>query len=85
MRAFLVACVTFILLDIGTYFSLNMLQEPSGVAYTQQAARIDPSWSWRLGTTTSPAQTCEPRTLSQWFFVDFSDPAGELAACKDSQ
>jgi hypothetical protein len=85
MHAFLVACVAFVLLGIGTYFSLNTPQEPSGAAYTQQTARIDSSWSWRLATTTSPAETCTPRTVSQWFFVDFRDPAGELAVCKDLQ
>ena len=85
MRAFLVACVAFVLMGAGSYFSVNALQELSGVAYTQQTARIDPSWSWRLATTSSPAQTCKPRTVSQWFFVDFRDPAGELAICKDLQ
>jgi len=85
MRAFLVACVAFILLGAGTYFLLDVLQQSSGAAYTQQTARIDPSWSWRLATATLPAQTCKPRTLSQWFFVDFGNPAGEPAACKDAQ
>lgn len=85
MRAFLTGCVAYILLGVGTYYLLNALQEPSGAAYTQQTARIDPSWSWRLATATSPAQTCKPRTWSQWFFVDFGDPAGESAACKATQ
>jgi len=85
MRAFLMACVAYVLIGAGTYFALDSLQEPSGAAYTQPTARIDPSLSWRLATTTSPAQTCKPRTVSQWFFVDFGDPAGELAACKESQ
>ena len=85
MRAFLMACTAFILLGAGAYFSLDAVQESSGAAYTQRTARIDPGWSWRLATTASPAQTCKPRTLSQWFFVDFGDPAGELAACKDTQ
>jgi hypothetical protein len=85
MRAFLVACVAFILLGAGTYFSLDALQQSSGAAYTRQTAHIDPSWSWRLATATSPAQTCKARTSSQWFFVDFGDLAGEPSVCKDTQ
>lgn len=85
MRAFLLACAAYILVGAGAYFSLNMLQESSGYAYTQQTARIDPGASWRLATTTSPAQTCKPRTVSQWFFVDFGNPAGEPSVCSDLQ
>ncbi len=85
MRAFLVACLAFVIIGAGGYFVLNALQEPSGAAYTSGAARIDPSWSWRVATTISPAQPCEPRTLSQWFFVDFRDPNGESSVCSDSQ
>jgi hypothetical protein len=85
MRAFLLACAAYILVGAGAYFSLNMLQESSGDAYTQETARIDPGANWRLVTTTLPAQTCKPRTVSQWFFVDFGDPAGESPACSDLQ
>lgn len=85
MRAFLVACLAFVVIGAGGYYVLNSLQEPSGAAYTASGARIDPDWSWRLATTTAPAQTCEPRKVSQWFFVDFRDPAGEAEACSYSQ
>jgi hypothetical protein len=85
MRAFLLACAAYILVGAGAYFSLNMLQKPSGDAYTRETARIDPGANWRLATTTSPAQTCKQRTVSQWFFVDFGDPAGEPPACSDLQ
>ena len=85
MRAFLLACAAYILVGAGAYFSLNMLQESSGDAYTGETVRIDPGANWRLATTTSPAQTCKPRTASQWFFVDFGNPAGEPRACSDLQ
>ncbi len=85
MRAFLLACATYILVGAGTYFSLNTLQEPSGDAYTRQTARPDPGARWRFVTTTSPAETCKQRTVSEWFFVDFGNPAGEPAACSDLQ
>lgn len=85
MRAFLVACLTFIVIGAGGYFALNALQEPSGTAYTTDAARINSTWSWRTATTTSPPQQCEPRKIWQWFFVDFRDPKGESGLCSDSQ
>lgn len=85
MRAFLVACLAFIVIGAGGYYVLNSLQEPSGAAYTTGAARINPDWSWREVTTTSPPQNCEPRKSSQWFFVDFRDPSGEPGICSYSQ
>jgi hypothetical protein len=85
MRAFLTACVAFVILGAGGYFVLNTLQEPSGAAYTSTAARIDAGWSWRAATTASVPQACKPRSLAEWFFVDFRHPRGEAAICDDSQ
>jgi hypothetical protein len=85
MRAFLVACVAIVVIGAGGYFSLNAVQQPSGIAYATDGARIDPSWSWRVTTTTPAATPCEPRKVWQWFFVDFRDPNGESALCSISQ
>ena len=40
MRAFLVACLAVIVIGAGGYFFLNAMQEPTGVAYTTDGARI---------------------------------------------
>ncbi len=85
MRAFLVSCVALVAIGAGGYFILNSLQQSSGAAFTTGGARIDPSWSWRVALTTPPAAHCEPRTVWQWFFVDFRDPGGESKICSDSQ
>ena len=85
MRAFLVACLAFVVIGAGGYFALNAVQKPTGSVYTTDAARIDPSWNWRSASTTPPAQPCEPRKPWQWFFVDFRDPNGESSLCSDSQ
>jgi hypothetical protein len=85
MRAFFAACLAVIIIGAGGYYSLNSVQRSSGAAYTTDAARINPSWSWRA-TSASPAATpCEPRKPWQWFFVDFHDPEGEPGLCSDSQ
>ena len=85
MRAFLMACVVFIAIGAGGYFTLNAMQKPTGTEYTTGGARIDPSWSWRIATTTSKAEPCAPRESWQWFFVDFRHPRGEPGLCSDSQ
>jgi hypothetical protein len=85
MRAFLLACLAVVIIGAGGYYVLNNGQKPSGLAFSTDAARIDPDWSWRAVTTASPAQNCEPRRVSQWFFVDFHDPSGESGLCSYSQ
>lgn len=59
MRAFLTACLGIIVIGIAGFFSLNTLQEPSGIAYTTGGARISPDWSWRsvLRGNAGPATT----------------------------
>lgn len=85
MRAFLMACLAFVAIGAGGYFTLNALQQPSGAAFTTDAARIDPDWAWRAASTTEPEKACEPRASWQWFFVDFRHPRGEPNVCDDSQ
>jgi len=95
MRAFLVACLAVIVVGAGGYFSLNALQEPSGVAYATDGARISTSWVWRsVSTSTSAgepatkaaqAEMCDMRKTWQWIFVDFGSPDGESATCSASQ
>jgi hypothetical protein len=101
MRAFLTACLGIIVIGIAGYFFVNTLQQPSGVAYSTDGARISPQWSWRsvsedtnagpaaTGTATKTAEAtneaCEARTPWQWIFVDFGKPEGEPPTCTVSQ
>jgi hypothetical protein len=91
MRAFLVACLAIVAIGTGGYVFLNGMQEPSGVAYATDGARINTGWAWR--SVSSPtgagekaqAEECDTREAWQWIFVDFGRPAGESAACSISQ
>lgn len=47
MRAFIAACLAAIVLAVIGYFSLNALQRASGIAFTTESSRIDPSWTER--------------------------------------
>ena len=100
MRAFFAACLGIIVIGIAGYFFVNTLQQPSGVAYSTDGARISPQWSWRsvsddvsagpaaTGTAVKTAEAneaCEVRTPWQWIFVDFGKPEGEPSTCKVSQ
>lgn len=95
MRAFLVACLAVIVIGTGGYFFLNAMQEPTGVAYATDGARIDTNWAWRsVSTSTSASEpatkaaqagVCGMRKTWQWFFVDFGRPDGESARCSTSQ
>jgi len=85
MRAFLMACLATVILGAASYFALNVRQQPTGEAFTAHNARTDPSWYWRLASTTSPATPCEQRGVWQWFFVDFRRPSGEPRICADLQ
>ncbi|HKD25949.1 MAG TPA: hypothetical protein VKC66_08510 [Xanthobacteraceae bacterium] len=42
MRAFLAACLAIVVIGVGSYFVLSTLQQPTGVAYTSDGARIGP-------------------------------------------
>jgi len=102
MRAFLLACVAVVVVGAGGYYTLASLQQPSGIAFSTDAARINPQWTWRsiFGKAAAPAQTggtavppapselveaCDPRTATQWIFVDLGTPAGESGLCSISQ
>lgn len=89
MRAFLTACLAIVVIGAVGYFSLNAVQEPSGLAYATGGARINPDWSWRSvnipGVSGETAEACGLRTPSQWIFVDFGAPRGESSLCSASQ
>lgn len=85
MRAFLMACLATLVIGAAGYFAFDALQQPAGIAYATEGARIDPSWSWRTVLTPPSAQQCQPRKIGQWFFVDLRRPRGELPVCSDSQ
>jgi hypothetical protein len=89
MRAFLTACLAIVVIGAGGYFLLNSIQQPSGLAYATDGARINPKWSWRSidipGAPSDMAEACNMRAPSQWIFVDFGTPHGESKICSDSQ
>ena len=43
MRAFLVACLAIVIVGTGGYYGLNTIQQPTGVAYSTDGARISPT------------------------------------------
>jgi hypothetical protein len=47
MRAFIVACLAIVVLGACAYFGVNAMQQPTGLAYTTDGARINPKWTWR--------------------------------------
>jgi hypothetical protein len=62
MRAFLMACLAIVVIGTGSYFFLDTLQKPSGIAFSTDGARIDPQWAWRsvsrhAGSDESATQT----------------------------
>jgi hypothetical protein len=95
VRVYLAACFASVVICIGGYFALNTIQEPTGIAYATDGARISPHWAWRSvlsasaanesATKTATNQECNGRKTWQWIFVDFGRPGGESKICKDSQ
>ena len=103
MRAFLLACLAVVVIGAGGYFTLASLQQPSGIAFSTDAARINPQWTWRsifgkpapsqpaAGVTPVPpapselVEACDPRTATQWIFLDLGTPRGESGLCYISQ
>ena len=89
MRAFLLSCVATVVLGAVAYFSLNSIQQPSGVAYATEGARINPNWSWRSvvdGSSSGPTiGECGLHAPWQWIFVDLGHPEGESSTCSISQ
>jgi hypothetical protein len=88
MRVFLLACLAIVVIGIGGYFVANAAQQPSGVAFATDGARIDTSWAWRSAGRSEPAtaaQECSLRKPWGWIFVDFGKPRSESAACRISQ
>lgn len=86
MRAFLVACLAIVAVAVGGYYWLGTVQQPSGVAYATDGARINTSWAWRSVLGPGDAQAgCDMRTDWQWIFVDLGKPGGEPAVCSISQ
>jgi hypothetical protein len=100
MRAFLLACLALVAVGAGGYFTLASLQQSSGSAFTTDGARIDPQWTSRgiIPSNATPATSpdvaaapsdlvdkCDPRTASQWIFLDLGTPRGEPGLCSISQ
>jgi len=86
MRAFWLACLAIVVIGTGGYFFVNAMQQPTGLAYTTDGARIATNWSWREPTTkATQADGCDARKSWQWIFVDFGSPDGESAICSVSQ
>lgn len=89
MRAFITACFAIVVIAAGGYFFLNSMQQPSGLAYATDGARINAQWSWRpinvAGAQSTVAKECEMPEPFQWVFIDFGSVAGEPAVCSISQ
>jgi len=96
VRSYLVACLASIVVCIGGYLVLNAaFQEPTGIVYATDGARISPHWVWRSVLSPSGAneltrkvmsvEECNRRKAWQWIFVDFGRPQGESKLCTDSQ
>jgi hypothetical protein len=95
VRVYLLACLAIVVICIGGYVALNTIQEPTGIAYATDSARISPHWAWRSilstsganesATKTATEQECHRRKTWQWIFVDFGRPEGESKICTDSQ
>jgi hypothetical protein len=95
VQVYLVACLASVVICIGGYFAVNTIQEPTGIAYAADGARISPHWAWRsvlspAGASepageTAAVQECHVRRTWQWIFVDFGRPEGEPKICTDSQ
>jgi cytoskeletal protein CcmA (bactofilin family) len=44
IHVFIAACVAIIIIGVTSHFVLSALQQPTGLAYTTDGVRIDPSW-----------------------------------------
>jgi hypothetical protein len=56
VRVYLVACLASVVICIGGYFALNAaFQEPTGIVYATDGARISPHWVWRSVLSPSDA------------------------------
>jgi hypothetical protein len=44
IHVFIAACVAIIIISVTSHFVLSALQQPTGLAYTTDGVRIDPSW-----------------------------------------
>ena len=64
MRAFLVACAATIILAACGVLALGAIQKPTGVAFSTEGVRIDPSWSWRQMFRRSASNPTAPRAQS---------------------
>ena len=94
MRVYSVAFLASIVICIGGYLLINTFQEPTGIVYATDGARISPHWVWRsvlspsraneLTKTVTSVEECNRRKAWQWIFVDFGRPEGESKICKDS-
>jgi basic membrane lipoprotein Med (substrate-binding protein (PBP1-ABC) superfamily) len=45
MRAFLVACLAIVVVGACGFFVIDVMQKPTGVAFTTDGARIDRTWT----------------------------------------
>ncbi|MGC2777252.1 MAG: hypothetical protein WA418_16620 [Bradyrhizobium sp.] len=73
MRVYLVSCLAAIVLAVGGYFLVNAFQEPTGVFYTTEGARIEPSWSSRHPIRTASLEDCNVTRSWRWIVLDFKD------------
>jgi hypothetical protein len=88
MRSFLIACAAMIALAVGGALVLGVAQMPTGVAFSTDGARINPTWSYRKGRSAQPPPSgseIEVECETSWYlFVDLGI-AVEDDPCAESQ
>jgi hypothetical protein len=85
MRSFLLACAVMIVLAVGGVLALQGWQKPTGMAFSSDGVRINPTWSYRkvIRRTGDIEVECEDPS-SGYLFIDFGI-AVEDDPCSESQ
>jgi hypothetical protein len=78
MRVLLASCLAAIVLAVGGYFLIVAFQEPTGLFYTTEAARIDPSWTGRHPVESASLENCKVTRTWRWIALDFKDQVVDI-------
>jgi len=85
MRSFLIACAAMIVLAVGGVLALGPAQRPTGIAFSTDGVRINPSWSYRKVVRRKPPRPGteamskeEMMSARHDIEVECEDPSGYL-------
>ncbi len=85
MRAFLIACAVMIVLAAGGVLALQVSQKPTGLAFSSEGVRINPTWSYRKVIRRKPPSSGrevmskeEIMSVTGDIEVECEDPSGYL-------